>query len=165
MNDYYERWIRPHEGRLIRAAWRITGNGDDAEDALQDALGRIWTKRRELVRHPNPGALVLRIGINASHDVLRRRARRQETLGEAFEAVADEPAILDRLQAEEDHREVRFAIAKLPRKQAEAVLLRFADERSYAEIAETMRCTESTVRTHIERARSELAKLLSHLKT
>ena len=75
MKDVYESLIRPVERRLIRSIWRVVQNPDDADDALQDALQRIWKRRLQVARHPNPPALILRIGVNAAHDVLRRRMR------------------------------------------------------------------------------------------
>jgi DNA-directed RNA polymerase specialized sigma24 family protein len=83
MNDdrpEYERLIAPIEDRMIRSVWRIVRDPDDAEDAFQDALLMVWKRWGQVRRHPNPHALVLRICINAAHDMLRRRARRLKWL-------------------------------------------------------------------------------------
>ena len=57
----YQRYIAPHESKLIAAAWRVLGNENDVGDAIQDALTRIWKNRKTLETHPNPTAWMLRI--------------------------------------------------------------------------------------------------------
>jgi hypothetical protein len=63
----YERLIAPLETRMIRAIWRIVGNPDDAEDALQDALTVTWRRWDRLQAHPNTDALILRSAQEKTH--------------------------------------------------------------------------------------------------
>jgi hypothetical protein len=72
---FYDTYLAPLESRLLRTAWRITRDPDRARDALQDAVARIWKQRHQVRTHPNPRALVLRIGIQAAIDVRRREGR------------------------------------------------------------------------------------------
>ena len=76
MDHFYEQNIRPMEPKLVRAAWRVLGDEHEADDALQDALARIWKHRGNLESHPNPSAWMLRIVLNAAYDRLRLRKPR-----------------------------------------------------------------------------------------
>jgi len=174
----YDRFIRPHEGQMTRVVWRIVRNPEDAEDTLQDALSTIWKKRRLVCSHPNPRALILKICIDAAYDTLRKHHRRHKheelsTLhlysqpgdkSDLANSLAASPtSALDKLVQQETEREILEAIARLPRKQAVAVLMRIVKEESYEVIAQAMGCSESTVRIHVARGRARLNNWLAHL--
>jgi RNA polymerase sigma factor (sigma-70 family) len=160
----YERFIQPIEDRMIRSVWRIVRDPHDFDDAFQEAVATIWKRLACIRRHSNPHALILRICTNAAYDVLRSNARRCRRL-ESVPADATNPAptTSDRLAGQEERKEIFGAIAQLPRKQAEAALMRFAQELPYADIAQALGCSEVTARTHVKRARTRLAKILAHL--
>ncbi len=162
----YQRLIEPIENQMIRSVWRIAQDPDDFDDAFQDALATIWKRLNRIERHPNPKALILRICINAAYDVLRRRARiqRRETPEAIPEALADPaPSASEQASIRQERDEILRAIAQLPRKQAQAALMRFVQDLSYSDIAQTLECGEGTARTHVMRARTRLAKALAHL--
>lgn len=164
----YDALLRPLESQMMRTIWRIVREGTAAEDALQDALTIVWKKRAVVARHPNPRALILRIAIGAALDALRKSRRRFAheipglPAGRADEAA--EPPLKD---AEgRDLRAVLLqAIGRLPKRQAEAVLMRIVEEQSYEEIARAMDCSEATARIHVMRGRSALSRRLAGLRT
>jgi RNA polymerase sigma factor (sigma-70 family) len=174
----YDRFIRPNEGQMTRAVWRIVRNPEDAEDTLQDALSTIWRKRRLVSMHPNPQALILKICINSAYDTLRKNRRHrkhegpnpllpyppeEDEPGIAHSAAVSDTSALDKLVQKETEREILNAIGRLPRKQAVVVLLRFVKEQPYDVIAQVMGCSQSTVRIHAARGRARLNKWLAHL--
>jgi RNA polymerase sigma-70 factor (ECF subfamily) len=167
-NEYasYEQLIAPIENRMIRSIWRIVRDGQEAEDTLQDALTIIWRKINRIRKHPNPQALILKICIDASYDSLRKRKHKHghedpETLGRI---PANTTAASDEIVGKETENEILDAIAKLPRKQAAAVLMRIVQEQPYESIAQAMGCAETTVRIHVSRGREKLSRMLAHLK-
>lgn len=162
----YESLIGPIEDKMIRSIWRVVRDPDDAEEAFQEALATVWKRLDKIARHPNPHALILKICINAAYDVLHRkmrRRRREELKAIPAEIPDPKPSPAERLSGQEERAEIIRAIRQLPRKQAEAALMRFVQELSYQEIAQALGCSEVTVRTHIARARTRLSKLLAHL--
>ena len=162
----YGTLIGPIEDKMIRSIWRVVRDPDDAEEAFQEALATIWKRLDKIGRHPNPHALILRICINAAYDVLHRKIRqrwREELKAIPTEITDPRPSPAERLSGQEERAEIIRAIGQLPRKQAEAALMRFVQELSYQEIAQALGCSEVTVRTHIARARTRLSKLLAHL--
>jgi RNA polymerase sigma-70 factor (ECF subfamily) len=162
----YDRLIAPLEVRMMRSIWRIVADPDEAEDVFQEALVTIWKRWRQLRKHPNPQALVLRICVNSAYDSLRRRTRRTKWLdGGALpeDVPAALPSAFQNLAAGEERARVLRAIGTLSRNQAKAILMHAVEEIPYDEIAAAMHCREATVRTHVARARARLRSLLASL--
>ena len=162
----YERLIAPIADRMMRAVWRILRDPDEADDAFQEALLKVWKRWDQIRRHPNPHALVLRICVHSAQDTLRRKARRRKwTDAEGIpEAVVDQKRSAVELLAEaEQSAEVRRAITTLSKNQAQAVQMHLVEGIPYADVAAAMDCREATVRKHVARARAKLRALLAHL--
>jgi RNA polymerase sigma-70 factor (ECF subfamily) len=169
MNDQgseYQRLIAPIENRMIRVVWRIVRDPNDADDALQEALLTIWKRWRQVRKHPNPQALVLRICIHSAYDMMRQKARRlkwQETDSIASAIPDNAASMTQKLSDHQQGEQVLEAIGRLPKNQAQAILMRAVEEIPYCDIALAMNCREATVRKHVARARTRLRTLLSHL--
>jgi RNA polymerase sigma factor (sigma-70 family) len=162
----YDALVRPLEPRMMRSIWRIVRERQAAEDALQDALTVVWRKRRTVARHPNPQALILRIAVSAAYDAVRKSRRRlgHEVPGPAGDrADGSAPPVTKELEDCGLRDAILGAIARLPRRQTTAVLLRIVEERPYEEIALAMGCSEPTARVHVMRGKTALAKMLARL--
>lgn len=160
----YDALVRPLEPRMMRSIWRIVRQKEAAEDALQDALTVVWKKREAIARHPQPVALILRIAVTAAYDAVRksRRLLRYEVHGLADGRAAEASVPAEKGIEDRQLREaVLAAIARLPKRQATAVLLHILEEQSYGDIARAMDCTESTARVHVMRGRAGLARRLT----
>lgn len=160
----YDLLVKPLEGRMMRAVWRIVRHREAAEDALQDALAVVWKKRDAIARHPMPEALIMRIAVTAAIDVLRRDRRRlcHEAPGLADDRAGDTaPTTVQEVEARDLRTAVLEAIGRLPRRQATAVLLHVIEEQPYADVARAMGCSESTARVHLMRGRAAMARSLA----
>jgi len=149
---------------MMRSIWRIVRQREAAEDALQDALAIIWRKRREVAGHPNPEAFILRIAVSSAYDAVRKGRRRlRHEIGGLTEGQSKDAA--PPAEKEVEDRDLRAAIlgaiGRLPRRQAEAVLLHVVEDQPYEDIAQAMGCSESTVRVHVARGRAGLARQLA----
>ncbi|MFI7148213.1 RNA polymerase sigma factor [Nonomuraea sp. NPDC050022] len=143
-------FYRQHRLGLVRLAVLLLGDQETAEDVVQDVFARLHGRWR-------PGvttiAYVRTCVLNGSRSVLRRRAlalRRVEPVAGLADS-AETAALIG-----ESRREVLLALARLPRRQREALVLRFYLDLSDAEIAEAMRVRQSTVRSMTARARARL---------
>ena len=162
----YDRFIAPIEDRMIRSIWRIVRDRQDAEDAMQDALMRIWKRWPRVCNHRNPEALVLRICIDAAYDLtrLRLRERRNRELVTTVNEPADSsPSPSDVLISREQYDEFLSAIHRLPRQQALATLMRIVQHQSYEQVASALGCSVATARKHTSRGRDRLLTLLAHV--
>lgn len=159
--DDYERLIRPIEGPMMHTVWRIVGDANEAEDAFQNALVAVWKQFDGIRRHPNPHALVLRICANEAYNALRRVVRRRKGVQPLTDDIEGSALSgLESMAAREQSAQMSAAIARLPRRQALAILMRAVQELSYADIADALGCAEPTARTHVARARLRLRSLL-----
>ncbi len=148
-----------HQKMLLAVCLRITGDRDDAFDALQETLTRAW---RSLGRYRGDARMatwLYRIAVNASLDETRRRARRPVPVDgipdHGFGTRAGpEDAVVGRLTLDE-------ALARLPPPYRTAVVLRELCGCTYEEIADVLGTPVNTVKTRISRARRALLALLA----
>jgi RNA polymerase sigma factor (sigma-70 family) len=68
------RWFDEHRSFLWGLSYRITGSAADADDVLQETFVSAWTHASE--QFDDPRRWLMRVAVNASRDVLRRRKRR-----------------------------------------------------------------------------------------
>ncbi|MGV8038585.1 MAG: RNA polymerase sigma factor [Thermoanaerobaculaceae bacterium] len=163
---FYKTFLAPMEARMLRAVWRVVRDPDRSRDALQEALATIWRKRDRIRTHPNPEALVLRICLDAALDALRkarRSSRHLELVPGPLPELPTPAGPAEVAQERELRDQVREAIARLPGKQAVAVLMRVVQEEDYPAIAAALGCAQATARVHVMRGRARLERLLAHL--
>lgn len=147
--------FREHHLRLVRMALLIVGDQPTAEDVVQDAFTALHRRLGGLYDHEHTLPYIRTAVINGCRTVLRRR--RRPFHGQEPEAVwSAESAVM----LGEDRREVFLALRALPRRQREALVLRYYLELSEAEIAEAMGITRGTVKSTTSRALDALAKRL-----
>lgn len=138
---------------------------DDAEDVLQ----QVW-----LAAHQNPPtggvstnvrAWLYRVATNAALDRVSRERRRRKLLTERGHRLQAEPPRSADAEtvAEEVRVQVRAAIARLPRKQREAVWFRWADGLTYDEIAGRLDCSSDSARANVYQGMKRLRQTLSEL--
>ena len=137
----FEAFVTAEQAALQNFAFLITGNREDARDAVQDAF--IGALRHWGRAQANPGAYLRRSIVNAH--VSRWRKRRWETPTDEVSGVAVEPPGPDTLW-------VQAMCRALPRKQRAAVVLRFFEDKSFAQIGEIIGCSEATARSLLSRA-------------
>src|SRR6516164_258803 len=84
--------VERHSRGLFRLAYRMTGNGSDAEDVVQESLLRAYRQLRKFDERASFGTWLYRIAINCSLDMVRSRKRRNEQLAPADPEI-DEPVL------------------------------------------------------------------------
>lgn len=145
----FERFVVDRSTALLRTAVLLIGDRGHAEDLLQTALLRTALRWRQARDHPE--AYVRRVLINLARDHWRRSRRRvAEDSLDAFRAVPSNGRdIADGVAARDA---LRCALAALPQRQREVVVLRFVEDLSVAETAAALRTSEGTVKSHTSRA-------------
>jgi RNA polymerase sigma-70 factor (ECF subfamily) len=154
-----QRWERP----VMAFLERMLGSREEAEDLGQETFLRVC---RHAPRYRPSGQFrswLFRIAGNLARSRLRRRRIlewvRFETARHDI-AAAEEPP--DRqLEREESRRAVRAALAKLPARQRQAVLLRRYDGLSHREIAQALGTTVPAVESLLHRALATLRRELA----
>lgn len=117
--DFGRLW-RSEQPKLLALAGRMTGNGADAEEVVQEAFLQAWRARERFAGQSKPSTWLYRITANAALMHLRSRRRRPLELVDDIAAVVprdDAPASLDPLTAAltlERRAMVWSAVGRLP---------------------------------------------------
>lgn len=129
---------------------------DDPEDIAQEAFARLIRKHGSL-RNPDAALAYVRASVcNLTRNRHRHlRVVRLRTPAAHHEESSEQAAML-----REDHREVLAALAELPPRRREAIVLRYWLDLSEREIAATMRVSPGTVKSHVSRGLATLAVAL-----
>jgi RNA polymerase sigma factor (sigma-70 family) len=149
-----EQVFRADYPRVVAVAARVLGSRDQAEDVAQEvflAFGRSSVPASEAggwlsVAAAHTALNVLRSG--------RRRSAREEA---AAADPATSPDVADTVITRDERHRVRWALARLPRKQAVALVLRHSGL-SYAEVATALDMSPGSVGTTVRRAESALRR-------
>ncbi|HQY99097.1 MAG TPA: SigE family RNA polymerase sigma factor [Propionicimonas sp.] len=155
--ETFDDFVRARTDSLLRLACLVTRNWEDARDATQDALAKLYPRWSKLESVDYRDAYVHRAVVNASLTVLRRVGR-ERPVGELTglpPAAWGDPA-RDVANADEAWR----LLGELPPNQRAAVVLRFYRDLSFAEIADALGCREATARSHVHRAMATLRSRL-----
>ena len=157
-------WVEEHGGELRRHLERMLPGPDAADDVLQTVWITAHCKPPEAPDGPALRAWLYRVATNAALDRLGAERRRRRALEGRPLLLAPEPrpapdAALKGL-GERARRRVREHVAALPPKQRQAVWMRWAEDRSYTDIAARLGCSEESARGNVyqgmKRLRSEL---------
>ncbi|WP_223167172.1 sigma-70 family RNA polymerase sigma factor [Nonomuraea sp. SYSU D8015] len=157
-----EQVFRTAYPRVVAVAARVLGSRDEAEDVAQEVF---LTFGRSSVP---AGEALGWLSVAAAHTALnhlrsgRRRASREEAArGQAPDGGdAVSPDVADAVVTRDERRRVRAALARLPRRQAVALVLRHSGL-SYAEVAAALDLSPGSVGTTVRRAESALRKELN----
>jgi len=149
-----------HHMRVLKAAYRITGNMADAEDVAQVVFLRLASAHEPV---SNAASYLYRAAINGALDLLRRRkAASTEPLEGAAGVASTGPGSSP--EGEVSSRELgdflRMAIAELAPRAAEMFTLRYLEELGNREIAALMGTSQAVVAVTLHHARSRLKKRL-----
>lgn len=151
--EAYDHLVGAYQDRVYQAAYRITGNREDAWDAAQDALVRAFQGLRSFRGEAGFGTWLHRITVNAALDIVRRRPRPVTGTDPPWTAEDDPSTAVVRRDIQ---RQVHQAIATLPGEQRAAIVLRDIQGFSYEEIARIQHVPLGTVRSRLARAREAL---------
>jgi RNA polymerase sigma-70 factor (ECF subfamily) len=170
--DAFNRLVVAHQTRAFNLAWRITGDGETAADATQEAFLSAYRKLSGY-RGGSFRAWLLRIVTNACYDELRRRKRRpadsldaMEEASAAGEGIRGDPlsSSIDDPEKAVERSEVTRAIerclGRLPEEFRTVVVLADVLALDYQEVAAAMGSPVGTVRSRLARARARLRECL-----
>jgi RNA polymerase sigma-70 factor, ECF subfamily len=164
--DAFVELSKRHHNRLLQAAYRVTRNWQDAEDAFQDSLLRAFTHLKDFQEKSRFSTWITRIAINSALMILRKKRGcfeisidgRDDPDGnhERWEprSLTEDPE--SHLVREEREELLRDAILRLPPLLQEVLELRHARDYSTREIAQALRISIPAVKSRLARARVTL---------
>jgi RNA polymerase sigma-70 factor (ECF subfamily) len=143
-------WYRAEHPKVVGSMLVLCGDPDLANEVTDEAFARALSRWARVERMASPGGWTHRVALNQ----LRRTMRRRSMEAKRITVVESVPAIAE-------HVEVWEAVAVLPDRQREAVVLRYVADLPESEIATAMKVSRGTVASTLADARKSLAKYLA----
>lgn len=149
-------------GDLLRQARRLLDSEDDAEDAVQETLMKLWIMKERILNADKMRNMATVVCRNVSLNILRD-ARLSVPI-ETAEVITlqGNPQLL--LEEQESRQKLKRSIETLTDKQRAILRMRNVENMTYADIAKIIGSSESSVRGMISKARLVLLKQMKGTK-
>ena len=157
----FAQLMQRYTGAVFGLSYRMLGNAQDAEDAVQEIFLRAYSRLHTFDRTRKFSTWLLSIASNYCIDRLRRRRYNWLTLDDVAYSLPSEQAGPERTALEQEQKAiVQDALQRLPENYRLVAVLRYMNDLSYDEIGQVTGLPESTIKTRLFRARSMLAEAL-----
>ncbi|GGN92195.1 DNA-directed RNA polymerase sigma-70 factor [Streptomyces albiflavescens] len=155
-DEEFQSFVIGRWPRLMRTAFLLTGEQHAAEDLVQTTLEQVYVAWRRVGAADDPEAYVRRVMINAHARKHRRRLKEFLAPKDDSGLTHELPDSGDRIAQADDRSALLMALAQLPARQREAVVLRYWEDLSESQAAEAMGCSVGAVKSN---AAKGIAKL------
>jgi RNA polymerase sigma-70 factor, ECF subfamily len=167
--DAWAQIVRQHWRKVFNIAYKFTGKHDEAEDLTQDVFLKIFKSLNTFDRRANFQTWLVSVSRNLCIDHYRSVRKERETIDRDVDAGELTPAATTKspfaaLEQRDRVELLKKALDQLPPTLRSAVLLRDIQELSYQEIADRLHLPEGTVKSRINRGRTELARQIRRLR-
>jgi RNA polymerase sigma-70 factor, ECF subfamily len=165
----WEIIVQHYWRKVFNVAYKFVGKHDQAEDLTQDIFLKIFKSLDTFDRRANFQTWLISISRNLCIDHYRSVRKERETIDREVDAneltpASHDPGPVARLEQRDRVTLLRQALSELPETLRTAVLMRDIQELSYQEIADRLRLPEGTVKSRINRGRTELARQIRKLR-
>jgi len=165
----WESIVRLYRRKVFNVAYKFVGSHDQAEDLTQDVFLKLFKSLDTFDRRANFQTWLISVSRNLCIDHYRAVRKERETINRDVDPADHQPMSPDiRADTRLEHRDrvtlLRRALEKLAPTLRTAVMLRDIQELTYQEIATKLRLPEGTVKSRINRGRTELARQIQKLR-
>src|SRR6267143_2135861 len=165
----WEQIVRQYWRKVFNVAYKFVGKHVEAEDLTQDIFVKIVKSLDTFDRRANFQTWLISISRNLCIDHYRSVRKERETIDRDVDAnelspLSHDPGPVAVLEQQDRVQLLKQAMAELPETLRTAVLMRDIQELSYQEIADQLRLPEGTVKSRINRGRTELARQVKKLR-
>jgi RNA polymerase sigma-70 factor, ECF subfamily len=168
-NQLVRRWERP----IFALAYRTLGREEDARDVVQDAFLRAYRGLPRFKGEAKFSSWLYRITLNLCRDWIRRERRAPivptpagvDPNTFADEQVSPTTSVEELVGRRQMSEAVALAMAELPEDQRTAILMKEYHGLTFQEIADTLQCPLSTVKTRLYQGLSVLRRRLERRQT
>jgi len=161
--DAFGEMVRRYQGAVFNVCFRLLGERRLAEDLAQETFIRAYQHLGTFNIQREFGPWIRRVAANLCYNHLQKKQTVQVPLDEEKDTLTStfirSPEVL--LGAKERSEQVRSAMMVLPDHYRLALELRHFHDMSYEEIAAELDLPLNTAKSHLFRARKQLAKILS----
>ena len=167
--DSWARIVRQHWRKVFNVAYKFVGRHDLAEDLTQEVFLKLYKSLDTFDRRANFQTWLISVSRNLCIDHYRSVRKERETINRDVDASELMPVSTDlaadtRIERHDRVVLLRQALDKLAPTLRTAVMLRDIQELTYQEIADQLHLPEGTVKSRINRGRTELARQIQKLR-
>ena len=145
--------------KLFRLAKRLLISTEEAEDAVQEVLIKLWKKKESLKHYASIEALAMTMTKNYCLDQLK--AKRSGNLRIVHTNFANRDAGIEQIVEDRDSWTwAETAISQLPDQQKMIIQMRDVEQYEYAEIAKILEMNETSIRVTLSRARKAIREFM-----
>lgn len=165
----WESIVRQHWRKVFNIAYKFVGKHDEAEDLTQDVFLKIFKSLSTFDRRANFQTWLISVSRNLCIDHYRSVRKERETINRDIDPGDLSPASTTtspyaQIELRDRVALLRTALDKLAPTLRTAVMMRDIQELSYQEIADSLSLPEGTVKSRINRGRTELARQIQILR-
>lgn len=157
-----EALLTEYWNSIYAAAYSVTGNRMDAEDASQDAFVRYHMSKKEFDSKEHIRAWLFKVAINRAKDLTRSFWKRNKVSFDDYMKVQEEASeVCNDLIQKDETNDLMKALFQIPEKLRIAVHLYYYEGYQCGEIAKILNISQTAVRKRLSRAREMLKEKLS----
>ncbi|MBP8066784.1 MAG: RNA polymerase sigma factor [Flavobacterium sp.] len=151
--------ISPFKDKLFRMAKRLLVSTEEAEDATQEVLVKLWNNNESLSKYASVEAFAMTMTKNYCLDQLK--SKRASNLQIVHSNYTDNGASVQKqIEDKDSWNWVEKILENLPEQQRLIVQMRDVEEYEFSEIAQILDMNETAVRVALSRARKEIREQL-----
>ena len=156
----YLKIVTPFKDKIFRVAKRLLVSVEEAEDATQEVLLKLWNHRQKFKDYNSPEAFAMTMTKNWCFD--RLKSKQAQNLKIVHNNYEDHSHSLQKLiEINDSLHWVEKHMDALPVKQKLIVQLRDIEQYEFSEIAKILDMTEATIRVSLSRARKSIREKLT----
>ena len=152
--------ITPFKDKLFRFAKRLLVSTEEAEDATQEVLLKLWNKNEDLGNYNSLEAFAMTMTKNYCLDQLKsKRAGNLKLVHDNY--TNREPSLLQKLEDKDSLDWVEKVINQLPEQQRMIIQMRDIEQYEFEEIAKILDMNETAIRVALSRGRKTIREFMS----
>jgi RNA polymerase sigma factor (sigma-70 family) len=148
--------VFPLKNKLYRLALRLLGKVEEAEDSVQDALVKLWTKKDELENFDSVEAFAMIVTRNLCLDKIKSKSFQVERLQERSLSQAGRHDPGELMESADMAGLIRKIVEDLPEQQKSILHMRDIEEMEFEQIAQVLDMNVNAVRVNLSRARKKV---------
>ena len=154
----FDEVVARHRQAVYLTARRLLGSHEDADEAAQQAFVRAWRALDGFRGEASLRTWLIRIVLNVAK-TMRCAPREVEGLDGREEPVDTSEGVDEKIRRRQVRSRVRQAVAELPPRQREVVVLKVFSEMTHREVAESMELSVGAVKAHLHQAVANLRRV------
>jgi RNA polymerase sigma-70 factor (ECF subfamily) len=153
--------VMPFKDKVFRLAKRLLVSREEAEDATQEILLKLWNNKQKIAEYKNVEAFSMTMTKNFCLDRLKSKQAQNLKIVHSNYQDNNHSSLQKQIEARDSVDWVSSIIKELPEQQKIIIQLRDMEEYDFAEISEMLDMNETAIRVALSRARKTIREKLT----